>query len=401
MATRKPKKTADHSLVRTLIPKDAETKYVGDEPFFPEQPTEDNRASAIARSLNWYHRFYGRKDAREMMATYLDFHDRAADGKVMRKVSEDEFRGPTFAWLARLTLRGLELNEHEMMTLENEVTRLLHTIHKPEVKIAGQFDKVVKTPDEIATAKTNIQDTMRGKASEAAGELEGMLDEFHALGSPTKHLFRPIDEVSKKNVLVGHIPFIREIWERKLAEMNKLMEGKDAQLVGAYSYLSKHQIKNRIKFIELVLAELNSYISVKKTAKAPRARKEIPVEKIVKKLKYLKTFSDPTVKLELNSVNPTLLHGATEAYLYDTQLRKLTYLCADEYSKTLSVKGSTILGIDSAKSQTKTLRKPQEQLRELMKSGKPASRKFFESIRSVGIVPKGRTNDRTVILKAS
>lgn len=401
MATRKlkPKKTADHSLVRTLIPKDAETKYVGDEPFFPEQPAAEARASAMARSLNWYHRFYGRKDARDMMATYLDFHDRVADGKVMRKVDEAEFRGPTFAWVARLTLRGLELTEHEMMTLENEITRLLLTINKPAVKGASQFDKSIKTPDEIATNKLNIQETMRLKASEAAGELEGLMDDFTTAGSPTKHTFRPIDEVSKKNVLVGHIPFIREVWERKLTEMNKLMEGKDAQLVEAYSFLSKHQIKNRIKFIELVLSELNSYISVKKTAKAPRARKEIPVEKIVKKLKYLKAFKDVATKLDLTSVNPTVLHGCGEAWCYDTAKRRLTHFIADEYSKTMSVKGSTLLGFDSAKSEVKTLRKPAEQLKEIM-GGKPAARKYFADIRAVATAPTGRFNSDMIILRA-
>lgn len=401
MVTRKlkTKKTADHSLVRTLIPKDAETKYVGDEPFFPEQPVTEYRSSAIARGLNWYNRFYGRKDARDMMADYLDFHDRNADGKIMRKVDDTEFRIPTFAWLARLSLRGLELTEHEMMTMENEITRLLHTIHKPVIKVAGQFDKVIKTPDEIATAKTNIQETMRLKASEAAGELEGMLDEFHTLGSPTKHIFRPIDEVSKKNVLVGHVGSIREIWERKLVEMNKLIEGKDAQLVEAYSFLNKHQIKNRIKFIELVLSELNSYISVKKTTKAPRARKEIPVTKIVAKFKHLKVYKDEATKLDLIGVNPAVLHGASEAYIYDTAKRRLTHLVADEYSKTFTVKGSTVLGFDAAKSEVKTLRKPATQLKEIM-GGKPAARKFFADIRSVAVSPTGRSNANMLILRA-
>jgi hypothetical protein len=123
------------------------------------------------------------------------------------------------------------------------------------------------------------------------------------------------------------------------------------------------------------------------------------VEKQVAKMKFMKAFKDPAMKLDLISVSPVKLHGCSEAYLYDTQLRKLTYLVADDYSKTLTVRGTTILGFDSVKSQTKTLRKPAEQLKEVMGS-KPAGRKFFESIKSVGITPKGRSNERTIIVKA-
>ena len=401
MATRKLKikKTEDHAQVKALNPRDVDQKYLGDEPLFADQPMPENRGSAIARSLNWYHRFYGRKDAREMMANYLDIHERVVEGKVMRKVDEGEFRLPTLSWLSRMVLRGLELTEHEMLTLENEISRLLQTINK--AKVISKFTTAAKTVEEVATTKTNIQETMREKAREAAGELEGLFDTYLTAGQPTKHSLRPMDEVSKKNVLPHHISMIREVWTKKLAEMNELLEGKDAQLMQAYSHYSKQQVKNTIKFIELVLSDLNSYKSLKKTAKSPRARKAVPVEKTVSKMKYMRVFNDPATKVDLISISPIKVHNAEEVYLYDTQLRKLTYLVADEYSKTMTVKGTTILGFDTAKSQTKTLRKPAEQLKEFLKLGKPAGRKFFEAIRAVATIPKGRTNDRTIILKAS
>jgi len=37
MATRKPKPTSDH-FIKALNPRDADTKYMGEEPFFPVQP---------------------------------------------------------------------------------------------------------------------------------------------------------------------------------------------------------------------------------------------------------------------------------------------------------------------------------------------------------------------------
>ena len=400
MATRKVKKIEVHSLVKALNPRDADTKYLGEEPLFAEQPISEYRNSALARALSWYNRFYNRKDARDMMATYLDMHERTADAKILRKVSDQEFVLPTFAWLSRMTLRGLELTEHESMTMENEITRLIATVNKPEVKIQSQIGGPAKqTKEETESTKKNVQEIMREKAREAAGELEGMLDEFHLAGSPTKHLYRPIDEVSKKNVLPQHISMLTEVWNKKLNEMENVLLGKDSQLVDGYSHYSKHQLKNTVKFIELVLSDLNSYISIKKSAKAPRARKAIPVEKIVSKLKYLKVFKDAATKLDLISISPVKLHGSSEAWVYDTAKRKLHHFVADEYSKTFTVKGNTLLGFDTAQSEVKTLRKPAEQLNEITGS-KPIARKFFKDIKAVSTVPNGRFNSSMIILKA-
>jgi len=148
-----------------------------------------------------------------------------------------------------------------------------------------------------------------------------------------------------------------------------------------------------------VLGDLNSYISIKKASKAPRKRKAVPVEKIVAKLKYLKLFKDVAAKLDLVSVHPTKLHGASEAWVYDTGKRKLHHYIADEYSKVFSVKGNTLLGFDANTSEMKTLRKPGEQIKEVMGS-KPAARKYFKDIKAVGAVPNGRFNENMIILKA-
>jgi hypothetical protein len=75
-------------------------------------------------------------------------------------------------------------------------------------------------------------------------------------------------------------------------------------------------------------------------------------------------------------------------------------MVADEYSKTFSVKGTTLLGFDNIKSQTKTLRKPAEQIAQILKLGKPAGRKYFSDIRAVATTPNGRTNENMIILKA-
>ena len=392
MATRKPAnkiiKASDYSQVKTLNPRDPDIEYLGPEPMFAVQPDEDRRRVALMRSFTWYGRFYGKKDAKEFLSQYLDLRNRPQEAKIMRRIDEKECIN-TLAWLARMELRGLELSETESNTLQNEIKRLLETVNKPQV-----IEAVVEAP-----TRPNIQDILKDKAREAGGELEGLFDEYITSGAGSKHTLRPIDEVAKKNVMPQHISLLTDVWKKKLNEIEEALKGTDSQLVQGYGHLTKTQLKNVVKFIELVISDLNSYISVKKAAKAPRARKAVPVEKIVAKLKYLKTFKDTASKLDLMSISPIKLHGASEAWVYDTAKRKLHHYIADDYSKTFTVKGSTLLGFDSAQSEVKTLRKPSEQIKEVMGS-KPAARKYFKDIKAVSTTPNGRFNEHMIILKA-
>lgn len=392
MATRKPAnkiiKASDYSQVKTLNPRDPDIEYLGPEPMFAVQPDEDRRRVALMRSFTWYGRFYGKKDAKEFLSQYLDLRNRPQEAKIMRRIDEKECIN-TLAWLARMELRGLELSETESDTLQNEIKRLLETVNKPQV-----IEAVVEAP-----TRPNIQDILKDKAREAGGELEGLFDEYITSGAGSKHTLRPIDEVAKKNVMPQHISLLTDVWKKKLNEIEEVLKGTDAQLVQGYSHLTKTQLKNVVKFIELVIGDLNSYISVKKAAKAPRARKAVSVEKQVAKLKYLKTFKDTASKLDLMSISPIKLHGSSEAWVYDTAKRKLHHYIADDYSKTFTIKGSTLLGFDSAQSEVKTLRKPAEQIKEVMGS-KPAARKYFKDIKAVSTTPNGRFNEAMIILKA-
>ena len=393
MAIKKPKQTEDN-FVKALNPRDADTKHMGEEPFFPLQPDSDRRFSTLARSFTWYHRFYGKKDAKELLCQYLDYNNRTDEAKKLRKVHESEFLS-TLCWLARMTMRGLELNEKENATLQNEIARIVKCLEEPETKESATGG----SKEEVVTARPNIQDILKDKAKEAAGELEGLFDEFILGGTKPNSKLKPMDEVAKRNVMPQHISLIVDVWKRKQAEFELVQEGKDSQIIQGYQHLSKIQIRNILKFIEQSLTDLNSYISVKKAAKAPRARKAVPVEKIVAKLKYLKTFKDTASKIELISIHPTKLHGSSEAWVYDTAKRKLHHYIADDYSKTFTVKGSTLLGFDTNKSEIKTLRKPGEQLKEVTGS-KPAARKFFNDIKAVATTPNGRFNEHMIILKA-
>jgi hypothetical protein len=383
MATRKSK-YSDDQFVRALDPRYPDTQYLGVEPSFSVQPKDENRKIVLSKSFTWYNRFYGKKQAKELLCQYLDHNNRIDEAKKLRKIHENQFP-LTYSWLSRMTLRGFVLSETEQERLEKEIKLLTEIKENPESIVV-----------EIETVRPTIQDRLLEKTSEASSELEGLFDEFMTTGKVSS---KTVDIVAKFNITPQHIPLIVEIWKKKAKEFEELSEGKDKDLNEAYKHLGKIQVRNVVKFIDGVLGDLNSYISIKKASKTPRKRKAVPVEKIVAKLKYLKEFKDPANKLDLVSVHPTKLHGASEAWVYDTAKRKIHHYIADEYSKTFTVKGNTILGFDSNASEVKTLRKPGDALKEIMGS-KPAARKYFKEIKAVSTIPNGRFNENMIILRA-
>jgi hypothetical protein len=66
----------------------------------------------------------------------------------------------------------------------------------------------------------------------------------------------------------------------------------------------------------------------------------------------------------------------------------------------LSVKGTGIIGFDEHQSVCKTLRKPDEKLKEFKAASKVQLRKFLDSINATDTKMNGRLNEETILLRA-
>ena len=166
--------------------------------------------------------------------------------------------------------------------------------------------------------------------------------------------------------------------------------------VRAYDHLSKVQLKNCVKFCELVLTDCGSYVQIKKVERKPRKVKAVPPEKRAAKFKYMAEF----LELKLKSLPPAQLVDKSEAWLYDTKKRKLIHIVADEYAKVFTVKNNSIIGFSTAETLQKTVRKPAETLKALGSAGKPAASKLFKDIKTSETVFNGRGTENLIILKA-
>ena len=280
------------------------------------------------------------------------------------------------------------------------------TVYEEEARIAAATKAQIRTQQENDTgtdkiepvAKTviSIQDRLRERAREVAGEVEGWIDDFtYDKKQAAKTVEEFVNLFKAADLKAPHMRHIQDIFERRAQEIAEAAEGKDKDLTEAYSNYSKPELKKFDLFHKNLLKACVMMQEVAKVERVPRKKKVVSTEKVVSKLKYKK---DDKV-LGIVSLNPTQLIGAKEAWTFDTKTRKLTKYVADDIAGTLSVKGASIIGINQAKSTSKTLRYPATQLAAFKKCGKVQLRTFIEDIPTVGISPTGKINENQIILR--
>lgn len=375
----KPKNESKGNVVTPFIFRSVENKWLGDEPVWENQPSESDRFSKMARSFSWYNYYFQNKEAKPMLLQWLEIAERKDEAKALKSVHESEY-SLTSCWLARMASLGLVLTEQELKKVECEVERLKN--FNPAKEEAKSTEK-----------KPTIQDHLRNKALDIAGELEGVYDEWVKGGAKGTPAIAPIDTMKSMNLAPNQVGLIQDVWLKELTELQAAQKDKD--VAECYDSYSKIQIRNMIKYIEQVLADCASYVQVKKVERKPRAKKAKSPEQLTRTFKYAKEFEE----LKLKSESPAKLVAAQEAWLYDTLKRKLIHVVADSNAGSLTVKGTAIIGFSDSDTVMKTLRKPKEQIKELLSGGKPVARKYFKDIKSTEVKWKGRSNENIIILK--
>lgn len=179
----------------------------------------------------------------------------------------------------------------------------------------------------------------------------------------------------------------------KIKDENKRDDAE--QLREGYKHLSKKNAQQYLEALETLVGACALVVDASKATRKPRAKKAPSKEKIISKLKYKLTDE----KYQIASVNPLELIESKEIWVFNTKTRKLGKYVAAEDCKVMTVKGSTIIGFDNDASIQKTLRKPEEVLKEFKSSGKIKLRKFLDDINTTETKLNGRINNDTVILK--
>jgi len=354
----------------------------------------------FVNAMNYYRLESDIKTYKPVVVKWMMENDCAKEDIAAVKRVKDNRINTTMGAIAHCLLRGMTAQRDDFNGGRDTAAWLRTAI--TEVIAAGEDDVDPEVAAaEKAAAKVNvytptIQERLRDAAGRMTEELEDALDSFHRDPEAfDPKAFKVLNLLRGKGVKAAHARMIRDFYAGDLAELLELAEGAaDEQLREGYSHRSRKQIRKLIEFYQEIESACGMLMQEARVNKKPRAKKPTDKAKVVSKLKYKK--QDDALKLV--SINPQDIIGSKELWVYNTKSRKLGRYVAAEYQE-LGVKGTSITGYDEHRSVMKTLRKPEEKLKEFKTAGKVQLRKFIDDINAVEAQMNGRVNEEIILLR--
>ena len=388
-----------------------------------------HRASQSARA--WYYENYKPVDLYPAVWKWMEQNDYTKEQLRQAKAAPSFELSITAGITAKLLMNGMpdynEKHDKYWQSLPGTMGDTAPATKFLKARIERAIEagtSVVEEKKEVEKEKANvyvptIQERIRDQAylqSEKIDDwLEGWITDpksFDPKGFNFKNHFRELNVTQAharklKTFYVDALTDFDELERYPTAGQLKKMSEHDQdqwlQLKEGYGHFKKADVRNyRIAINELIIA-LDFVIDTAKATRKPRKPKVYSADKLVAKLKYLKLDE----KFKLASINPADIVGASELWVFNSKTRKLGKYVAKNIDPKgmrregsgLTVKGTTILAFDEAKSVQKTLRKPADQLKEFKDAGKVKLRTFLEDIKTTDTKLNGRCNPETILLK--
>jgi hypothetical protein len=382
---RAPKKTRD--------PMFTDEKYTGSEPVWDTERalkmTQAEFDHFLRKSFSYYNYFYAQKDLKKHMVKWMQ-ENKYTKTDVSAFIRSSDRAVPMTAYSILMASRqGMPLREKELTYLKSRIEHAINAADaEPEETATG-----AKPAETVAAVRApTIQDRLNEKTSEHLAYFEGLYDEVVSGAAVDPKAY---DYLVTNAVPQSQIKKFEDLFMSRKTELGEALAKTNEQVVEAYRHYKAADFKRHHAFIQCILDALDQYRSVKKATKKARVKRAPNKEKVASKLKFMK--EEKTLKLV--SINPVDIIGAQELWAYNTKTRKLYKYIADSLTGPLGVKGTSITNFDTAKSVGKTLRKPEEKLKEFARATKVQLRKFLEDIKATETLGNGRMNSDTVLLK--
>jgi hypothetical protein len=349
-------------------------------------------------SMTWYRLENSTKDLKPKLVEWMGIngYDKGTINTV-RKIKDKYFSG-TMVGIAACLVKGMPEIHAGFNQGRNTAAWLRKEIEKVVVSGGGDIDEDEDAPkiEKPVVYIPNIQERIREQAGQMSEEIDIAIDQWitDPEGFNPKE-FKMVSLLRGKGAKAAQTRYIKQIFQRGMDELLELASGKaDEQLREAYSHVSRKNIKKLIEFYESIFTACDQIAQEAKTLKKPRAKKVKPAEDLVKKIKF-KVSDD---KLGISSVPPASIVGAQMAIVYNTKTRKMG-IYGSKTSEGLGVKGTSLINF-SEKSTQKTLRKPEQQIKEF-KDQNTANRvrTWFDKIKATEVKLTGRINAEVMIIK--
>ena len=347
-------------------------------------------------SMQWYRLESGAKELKPKVIDWMGRNGYTRDQISAFKKTKDNRCGTTMGAIAACLIKGMPPVREDFNDGRKHTDWLKGAFKQALADGKNDIEEeVVET--KVVGYQPSIQDRLREASYKMTNDIEEWHDEFlkdPETFDPKK--FKVLNLLKGVQAKAAHARIIRDFYAKSYNEIIEVMAGKDEQLNEGYSCYTKKQIKKLHDFYKEILDACDMLGQEAKVNRKPRAKKAVPKDKLIAKLKFAKT-NEP---LKLVSINPADIVGAKELWIFNVKTRKIGKYVAEEY-KELAVKGTTITNFSVNLSVQKTLRKPEEQLKQFKAAGKVQLRKFLDDIKAVDIKLNGRINEDTILLKVS
>lgn len=349
---------------------------------------KDRYREQLMTALNWYNANREEKDFRAYAEYYVKNSPELKEYQyAVSKASFLEIKG--IGVIGRLIRREQHVDIKDMMkTLER-----LEVLKAKYPKTSTTEKKTVVAASPAAVVPVTIQERIAETASKFASEVDYQIDEF---------VLQKASDFSMKSYLLGNAVSgvvakkIGTKYTKLAAELEEAIKGKDLQLKEAYSHMTKVQLRKFLELVKSIIADCNQQVVSAKAVRKPKARKAKPPSVVAAKIKPMKEYT----ALKLKSVEPARIIGADELWVYTPTTRKLTVFRGANGGP-LGVSGMSVINYDVEKSETKTLRKPEEFFKGLSSYGKRAMANAWKAIKAKGSKPRARINDEMILLAAN
>lgn len=338
---------------------------------------------AVYETLRHYSYFYDTKEAVKWARTWVKNNRSDADYKFFCK-APDWSVSRTLCGLCRMIENGAKFDKKRMEWLNAQVDLVINKgkDHKAEVTTTHK-----KSPAEIVKEHT----------SDFIAEFEEMVDDLVTKKITIKDNkeISPYDLMKAKDIPYVTAKALADYYTPVRKELEAVVNKTDKDLVEAYADMGTRLKNAYLLFLTKIVDDAEMYMNGKKAARKPRAKKVKSATAQVTSLKYQK--EDKTSKLV--SIDPSKIVGASEAFLFNTKYRTLSYLKSSS-KKGFSVKGTTIQDVDLEASYKKTLRKPEEFFKANAKTTKARLKKAVNELKTKSSTTNGRCGADTILFKA-
>jgi hypothetical protein len=346
-------------------------------------------------AMSWYRLESSGKELKPKVINWMSANGYTKEQIAQFKKTKDNRCGTTIGAIAACLLKGMPPVRADFNDGRSSAVWLGQSIAKIVSEGKDDTDDSEEVEIKLAGPVVSIQDRVRESSYKMTEEIETAIEAFQTDPETfDPKAFKVLNLLKAHQAKAAHARVIRDFYARDLDELVEAASTKDEQLKEAYSHLSKVQLRKITAFYQEIVSACEMLAQEAKVNRKPKAKKAVPAEKIVAKLKYKKA-DEP---LKLVSINPADILGAKELWTYNTKSRKLGKYIAEEFQD-LGIKGTTVTGFSEAKSVQKTLRKPIDQLKEFKAAGKVVLRKFLEDINAVDTRMNGRINEDIILLK--